>query len=251
MPYEHHRNFNQFSSPSQVTLWKYMRLDGLIKVLENRTLKFTKITDWLDLREGHVEPFTQETLAYALSVESCPQNIVDGINFKRHEAKHLCFASCWCADDEEINLMWDTYGMSNEENIGVAIKTTAEILYSAINDERKIYSGVIEYEKFPFIPKIGNIYIDCLVKDKRYESEKELRLFYLGEGCDIESDCKEKFINIDTSKILREIYINPYATQEDYYYVENQIQTRDKSLQFQLIKSDIFCRPREYKFKVT
>lgn len=251
MPYQNHPHFTQFSTPSKVILWRYMRLEALVKILKNKTLKFNKISLWRDLREGHVEPFTQETLANALSVTTCPQYIVDGINDERQKAKHKCFASCWCSDNEEINLMWDTYGSSDREDIGVAIKTTAQILYSAIIDERKVYSGVINYEKFPFTPKAYNVYIDCLVKDRRYKSEKELRLFYLGEDADMKNDCKEKYIDIDTSKVLSDIYINPYATTEDYHYVENQIRTADKSLQFQLHKSDLLCKPREYDLKVT
>lgn len=243
MAYEEHKNFDQFANPSKVTLWRYMRLNTLVKTIQEGSLRFTNITEWDDLREGHVEPFTQETLSSELGSPMCPQYIVDGFNNERFKAKHRVFANCWCVDDDEINLMWDSYGKTIDDNIGVAVKTTAETLYAAINDERSIYSAVVIYEKFPFTPKSGNIYIDCVVKALNYRFENELRLLYLGDDHDVNE--KDKYVSVDISKLMTNIYINPYATDEDFDYVQSEIMKLGKNLDFNLRRSEIPCKPRK------
>lgn len=188
MPYLNHPNFNQYVNPQEVDVWCYLKLNSLLKILSNQTMRFAKITQCDDLREGHVEPSTQETLSAELGGKPIPQYLVDGMNNLRSQAKHKMFGNCWCAYDEEINVMWDSYGSSHENNIGVAIKTTADVLYSSIIDTRQVYSGVVTYEKFPFTPKSGNEYIDSVVKMSNYSLEKELRLFYIGEDLEANSD---------------------------------------------------------------
>lgn len=247
MPYQDHRNFDQYANPSEITVWRYMSLETLLCVLKNQTLRFTKITEWDDLIEGHAEPFTIETLSKELDVTSCPQYIVDEVNNLRINAKRKMFANCWCVNDNENILMWDSsYGRSNNENVGVAIKTTLDVLYSSIIDERNIYSGVIIYEKFPFTPKIGNVYIDCVVKDIQYQDEREHRMFYLGEESDAGDNLKHKYIKVDTTQLIKEIFVNPSSTTEDYDYVLKSIIECDSNLQFKLNCSSIQYKKRDY-----
>lgn len=247
MPYSLHPNFDQYSNPSEVTVWRYMSLKKLLCIIKYQTLRFTKITEWDDLIEGYAEPFTIETLSKELNVPNCTQQVVDAVNQSRIQAKSKMFGNCWCVNDKENILMWlSSYGCSVDENIGVAVKTTLDILYSSIIDERNIYSGVIDYEKFPFTPKIGNIYIDCVVKDIQYIDEREHRLFYLGEEPDADESIKYKDIKIDTSQLIKDIYINPSSTNDDYEFVLQSIIEGDSNLKFTLNKSDIPYKPRNY-----
>lgn len=248
MPYSLHRNFDQYSNPSEVTVWRYMSLKQLLCTLKYQTLRFTKITEWDDLIEGHAEPFTIETLSKELNAPNCTQQVVDALNQCRIQAKNKMFGNCWCVNDVENILMWLSYGSSIDENIGVVIKTTLDVLYSSIIDDRNIYSGIINYEKFPFTAKAGNIYIDCVVKDIQYIDEREHRLFYVGEESDSDESIKYIDIKIDTSQLIKNIYINPSSTNEDYEYVLQSIIEVDCNLKFKVNKSDILYRPRNYTF---
>lgn len=252
MPYQIHRNFDQYSNPSEIIVWRYMSLNTLLSVIKYQTLRFTKISEWHDLNEGHAEPFTIQTLSEELNTPSCTQQVVDALNYSRNEAKSKVFANCWSVNDRENILMWlSSYGSSNNENVGVAIKTNLEVLYSSIIDERNIYSGVVYYEKFPFTPKIGNVYIDCVVKDIQYKDEREHRLFYIGHDSDANASIKYKDIKIDTSQLIKEIYINPTSTDEDYEYVLQSIIECDKNLNFNLNKSSIHYKQRDFKHNLT
>jgi len=246
MTYFRHRNFDQYANPSDIIVWRYFKLSTLESMLKYRTLRFNKITEWKDAREGHVEPYTIETLSKQLELINCEQHIVDALNKSRDQAKHKVFGCCWCVNEHENNLMWDTYGRSENKNVGVAVKTTLDKLYASITDENNIYSGNIIYEKFPFTPKYGNIYIDCVVKDIQYQDEREHRLFFIGDESDTVENITYKDIKIDTSQLLNEIYINPESNDEDYKSVFDTIKESDSNLHFTLNRSSILNKPRPY-----
>ena len=248
MPYKHHSNFAQFAEPQDTLLWRYMNIDKLLKLLETENLYFCKVSEFDDLNEGFAEPWESQNLAKALESNGCMDEITNGVNRLRSRAKDFIFANCWNYEDQETSVMWDSYGKSDKNNVGLCIKTNAQKLYDSIIDERNIYSGIVEYVS-KFAPTLTNIYLDAFIKHDTFKGEKEIRLISVSPHFMEESvkSLPEKGITVkvDVKKMIDKIILHPSSNMEDFALVKEKIQELGKGYDFDIIKSSINYRERK------
>jgi hypothetical protein len=248
MPYIKHGNFDQFADPGDTLLWRYMNIYKLIRLLETEHLYFCKISEFDDLNEGFVEPWDSSSLAKALDSNGCMDKITKGINRLRSRAKDFIFANCWNYEDQETSVMWDSYGKSDKDNVGLCIKTNAQKLYDSIIDERNIYSGIVNYVS-KFSPTLTNIYLDAFIKHETFKGEKELRLINVSPCLQDESimSLPEKGITVKVNvrNLIDKIILHPSSNAEDFAFVTNKIRELGKGYDFNIIKSSILYRERK------
>ena len=136
------------------TLWRYMPLAALIRLLQTKTLFLARSDLFEDALEGH---FGFTVMADHIGLSNRPQfaKIVDAL-------KAECFLSCWYLAASENFAMWEIYG---KESASIAIATRPMSVMNVANDfcTRKEYYGMVGQVKYKDLIVNGKLDVSTLI----------------------------------------------------------------------------------------
>jgi hypothetical protein len=236
-----------------IALWRFISLDKLIYLLENKSLYFSPLQNFAE-----TDPFEGYFPSKAFKLESeVMKKQFDEIDFtikqitagkrilnptlvsqfksqvaesklkikKYHKliAKSIC-VNCWHINEHESEAMWRIYSESNK---GIAIQTNLDSLSLSLISEGQdelIQIGAVKYLDFfdeSLSPKdfVVDGHLAPLLKRKSYEHEKELRLFIIPMVTFEEIDSfkpKPISVSINSFNFINKIIVSPYS--KDSYF---------------------------------
>ena len=207
-------------------LWRYMHLAKFIHLVSTSKLYFASADSFEDIFEGakgvierkerwdsfYLDFFREaiKTAPGATPEMLEPERIEkDAHRFLTEmdangeiEREHI-FISCWHSNEYESEAMWKLYS-ANTKN-AVAIQTTAEHLYQALDRDPYIDIGKVKY--IDYNKSISSVNGAYWYKRKSFEHEREVRAVLRNH------DTKASGISIpvNTHTLIDKIYISPYA----------------------------------------
>ncbi|MGE7610003.1 DUF2971 domain-containing protein [Peribacillus frigoritolerans] len=248
----------QYKVNGNPTVWKYMELEKLDSILNNKALFFAKPGAFIDPLEGS---YSNWDLKHYKGYQ-----IITSREYMR-KVQEFSAISCWHMNDYESAGMWDLYLNSKD---GVAIKTDYTSLLNSINDLRyRVFSGKLQYVDFNKEMTSADIYDTLYYKRKSFIHENELRLMVIASRYNhlylekiferdnvpsyewdekmakLEEESYEfshengNLISCDINKMIEKIYVSPKSSQE----VVNQVKLMVTKYGFspeKVVQSDLY-----------
>jgi hypothetical protein len=217
VPYEAHPNFE--TPPDRTTLWRYMEFPKFVDLLERNTLWFSRLDRLEDPREGRLTARTKELLRRR------EQGDGDRIIHAYEYLRPSMFVNCWYASKGESAAMWRLY---SPKGYAIAIRSSIGRLKKALASTRdQVMIGRVAYvdsDRFSYGDP-PNLFAPCLIKDRRYAHEREVRLLrwgvqeMLGAANDNSGTLTSKLANlpagmrvpVDVAMVIRGILVDPHA----------------------------------------
>ncbi len=232
-------------------LWRYMSLPKFLDLILNRRLYFADLVTLAkeDPYEGALPLYSDYPVYIKKIVDSTlntqnqnPEiqkilpdykNIENIANYFK-KVKQSTFVNCWHINKNENFAMWKIYACSDAS---IAIVTDINRLKDSIKTNKNIKGAIVKYndknlwssksieniEQFKNYKKIQeSVKKAALYKRKCFEYEQEFRLIYQNNDI-LEQD--KNYVNIDTTKLIKYIYISPMA---EIYIKNTIIQTLNK-----------------------
>lgn len=223
----YHWMHDEFISPLPMEkLWRYMDLGKFISLISTKTLYFASASSFQDPFEGAKgtasnkgkwDSFYTDFLKKAIitapgneakifaegELDSEAERILSDMNKNGLIMREHTYISCWHCNDYESEAMWKLYSM-NVTN-AIAIQTTAQGLYEALDKDPRISIGKLNYIDYQnkFAPINGSFWY----KRKAFAYEQEVRAIFT----DFEAKTSGITINVNLNKLIEAIYISPYA----------------------------------------
>ncbi len=210
-----------------IFLWRYMDIPSFLSLLTDSALVFMRADLFEDKYEGHFTKPTAKLIdEYASSI-----NLNNGTKPHSQELREIVngvYINCWCIGHHEVIHMWKIYSKAN----GIAIKVDYDTLNDSIFDEYQILPGIINYvdRENDYVDYQNNLLQPYTIKGHEYKYENEFRLIIFSlleveEEVDKIKDVNERNklryelyqkipvikCKVDLSKLIKEIYISPYA----------------------------------------
>lgn len=191
-------------------LWRYIKYERLLQVIEEEAIYFPHITQMDDKWEGLLTKKTRE-LFWRAELAKYSGNIeaANGSVKQYEDFKNDFYINCWHMNDHESYLMWKAY--ANKE---CAIQTNYERLAASFETSAATIEGCviqyIDYDRDGF--DIGNTYTQISYKDIPYRDENEYRLLFWKVGLGNQKIVPgEKGIKIpvDIKMLIDNVYLNP------------------------------------------
>lgn len=209
----------------EAKLWRYMDLSKFLSMIGRKTLYFASAESFEDIFEGAkgiLERKGEWDEFYLAFFKKALQS-VPGINSEDLTVKHIennatrllsemtaigeenrkhTFVSCWHHNEYESEAMWKLYS-TNVSN-ALAIQTTYQQLYEALDKDPSIEIGKVKY--IDFSKSFASINGPYWYKRKSFEYEREVRAIIRNHHA---HDGIEKEVNLE--KLISAVYISPYA----------------------------------------
>ncbi len=207
---------------NKLKLWRYIQRDKLFLLLKSSNLYFCR-ADYFqkeDIFEG-----TYPKLEYEYQ---CRRDDGKETSRRLYEiASKDTFISCWHLSEYESLAMWKLYAKDEK---GIAIQTNlADFKDSFENSDRSIFAGkvdYIDYETDTFYKESGhnyfamNLFSLFIHKRKIYSYENEYRAICKDPKG---SEMNGVFIKVNLYKLIHQIYLSPYAMENEYMEIKNEI----------------------------
>ena len=190
----------------EVVLWRYMDFVKFIALLDSSELRFTRLDQLDDPREGMLTDVELGELS------SRKDDLVRSVESDRT----FGYVNCWHEANHESMAMWDLYSprlgsVAIRSSVG-RIKKAIEADTSTVMIGRIQYLNWATYGAFP-----GNVIAMCLRKEQSYKHESEVRLVMWAPQLDLEARMEEtakgesQAINLaqltkDFARTLGEVY---------------------------------------------
>lgn len=208
------------------TLWRYMDLAKFISLISKKKLFFTSAESFEDIFEGakgiterkpQWDSYYLDFFRHAIQTApgAKPEELTD--DYVQTNSKRLLleletigkidrkrtFISCWHCNQFESEAMWKLYS-TNVKN-AVAIQTTYQQLYEALDRDPEITIGKVKY--IDYSTRFSSVNGAYWYKRKSFEHEHEVRAII--HSVDVYDGGIER--NVDLNKLISAIYISPYA----------------------------------------
>lgn len=209
-------------------LWRYMDVAKFISLLSTESLYFASASSFDDPYEGAKgvferkekwDSFYRQFFRYAVmtipgadpkkmkeeEIEAQAQRLLlEMESLASIERKHT-YISCWHSNSYESEAMWKLYAV-NIKN-AIAIQTTTQNLYEALDKSPSIKIGKINYIDYQkqFAPVNGSFWY----KRKSFEHEKEVRAVLKNFECENNGI----YVPVNVEKLITQIHISPYAPE--------------------------------------
>ena len=228
--YEWKEHRFEYDIPEEnAVLWKYMDLAKLVSLFSTKSLYLRRLDKFDDKYEGAIcsekgEAHTQSNLSIAAQIEVLYQLkkelrkeisqeefirlTKDKLKKMEEDREHLRsskFVTCWSCNNVESEAMWRLY--AKDMQCGVAIKTTYEKLFFALDKAYDVEIGKVHYNDFGTTDYVGR-YPEWY-KRISLEYENEVRVV-LRKDSNTYTDwgiC----IPVDINALIQEIVISPEA----------------------------------------
>lgn len=207
-------------------LWRYMDLSKFISLISSRSLFFASADSFEDPFEGAkgITPRKRKWDEYYLeffreaiktvpgidpstltegSVEKDAQRLLREISESGELARQYTYISCWHQNEQESEAMWRLY--SRDVTNAVAIQTTAQKLYLALDRDPTIDIGKVKY--IDYEKQYATVNGAFWYKRKSFEHEREVRAILQSR----DNPCAGHAISVDIDILIDSIYISPYA----------------------------------------
>ena len=207
-------------------LWRYMDLAKLIYLLSTSKLFFASADSFEDIFEGAkgvIErkerwdsfylDFFREAIKTAPGatpemleperIEKDAHRLLNEMDTDGEAERKHVFISCWHSNEYESEAMWKLYS-ANAKN-AVAIQTTAEHLYQALDRDPYIDIGKVKY--IDYNKRFSSVNGAYWYKRKSFAHEREVRAVLRNH--DTQASGVSVPVNIHT--LIDKIYISPYA----------------------------------------
>ncbi|MFA5922238.1 MAG: hypothetical protein WC856_13260 [Methylococcaceae bacterium] len=205
--YKEHPTFDQPENEI-IKVWRYMDFTKFVSFIESRRLYFTRADKFDDPFEGSWPKLN--VAARGTPIKGEYSRLCQ--NMPRYNA-----INCWHMNEHESAAMWKLYLKSDE---GIAIQSTYLKLRESINDDEKVYLGVVKYIDYESeCIDAGNLLSPFVSKRKSFEHEREIRALVqkwpTHNGKSFEFDQETIIhgikIKVDIEKLIEKIYIAPSA----------------------------------------
>jgi len=216
---------------NDTVLWRFMDFTKFISLISTQSLFFTradKFEDPFEGAKGIKKNKSKWDKHYLEFFEQAYKNPPEGVDFNKSdleikkEAKRLLkeldnggksdlkrtFINCWHENPFESEAMWKLYTKNMTE--GIAIQTTYDKLYRALDRNPSISIGRVNY--IDYSQQFAGINESFWFKRKSFEHEKEVRAIYKDFKADNEYGIPMK-VNIRT--LINKLYVSP--TAQDWF----------------------------------
>lgn len=214
--YEEHPVFKKPDN-TNVRIWRFIDFTKYVSMLESKALFFCRADLFPDIFEGTYPKLTTEAVKQQKDLPDQGKNtVIKALElFEKFHVKGY-YLNCWHMNDYESDAMWKLY---TNNNLGVAIQSTFELLTKSISDEKTIYVGKVNYidynkQVFP----INNTMYPYVHKRISYSHEQELRALTNYSPKDsyqnpllFDKNPKGFNIKVDLDVLIEKIYISPNA----------------------------------------
>ena len=237
-------------------LWRYMALGKFIHLVSSEKLYFASADSFEDPYEGakgtierkeiwdnyyseflrqaiKTVPGTKPEMLESDYVEKEVKRLLTEINQGGNWQRKHTFISCWHCNNYESEAMWKLYSVHTQN--AIAIQTTAERLYQALDQNPYIDIGKVKYVDYN--NRFTSINGACWYKRKSFEHEREVRAITK----DFLTETKGLSIPINVTTLIETIYISPYAPlwfEEVVYSIKEKYE-----IQAPIVSSEMTKRP--------
>ena len=208
--------------PADAVLWRYMSFTKFVSLLSRKALFFARADKLGDHFEGALSPMNV-ALRPHLYKDNLPEDKRNLIAEFLKDIRRFMLVNCWHENENESDAMWKLYANIKD---GVAVKTDFQSLSSSLTGAQPVYIGRIKYVDYntTFIPE-NDALQPIMFKRNSFEHEHEVRAVILEfptsgpEGFLIGAQPEVyevgTYHEVDTSKLIREVVVPPYA--EDWF----------------------------------
>ena len=206
-----YKRFSLLKEPenSRQKLWRYLKCERLLEIIDEDILYFPHITKMPDKWEGLLTEKTKNKLFKEEYLKYKNAETARAATLAYERFKEAFYINCWHMNDYESYLMWKVYG-----DRGCAIQTNYERLVASFGNEPPEINGCaieyIDYERDYFA--IGNTFYSVSYKDLPYKDEKEFRLLYWKTSLVNQNYQVDEYgvkVKIDAKILIDNIFINP------------------------------------------
>lgn len=190
-------------------LWRYLRYERLMDLLESEELFFAHLRGLSDGLEGSLTERTRARLFQWFYSQYNDITLARQALETYENHRDAFFVNCWHMNDAESYLMWKVYG-----DRGFAIRTTFErVQISFDRFAGEVNGGVVEYIDFArAATPIGNVFTPVVKKDIPYRDEREFRLLLwqpnqANQWIDVNAPGVR--VQVDLAKLIEKIYVSP------------------------------------------
>jgi hypothetical protein len=182
-------------------VWHYMTLAKFIALLDTQALYFCRLDCLSDEYEGAL-PRRWRRGHRALRRDA------------EEEARRLrqsCFVNCWNMSDDESEALWRLYGA---QDASVAIRSTYDELLDVARRNEGVLLGLITYLDYETegLPPAPDGLARVMHKRRAFRHEEEVRFVKLLEPAG-EDGPAGLDVPVDLERLVRGIYIDPYAAE--------------------------------------
>lgn len=243
---------------SEDKLWRYMDLAKFISLLCTKSLYFAPANSFDDIFEGakgiatreeewnnfyldffrhaiQIAPMqSKESISKEKLEETAQRLLREMTQHSQSDRKNTCI-SCWHCNSVESEAMWKLYSI-NVKN-AVAIETTYQRLYQALGEEPYIDIGKVKYIDYRY--QYSSVGTGAFwYKRKSFEHEREVRAVIRASN----NDGKGLFQSVDLDKLIKCVYVSPYAPE---WFAEV---VRDVAKKYDLNKPILYSSMQEKPF---
>lgn len=205
--------------PEEITIWRYLSLDKLISLLDERKLYFPSLKTFArsDPFEGWPPSRVMEKV-FEILTDCGPPEMKERECFKDFTSAifKATVVNCWHANSDESEAMWKLYG---ENHKGVAIKSTVGRLSGSLKTDQAIRIGKVSYADYkdPSKEALQGCLVSGLgplIKRNSYAHEREIRAFFLPKGSTVVNPTyASASVDVDLDLLVEEIVISPFAVE--------------------------------------
>lgn len=209
-----------------VPLYRYMDLYGLLSLLTEEKLKFTNLSEFEDGFEGRPPLRNTETFHADFRAGEYFSRPVDEVQKLRHRLEHSRYktwVTSWQQSERESSLMWRVY--ASEQN-GVAIRTNANKLLSALDSRYKYTAGPVQYIDYLKEAIAEEEYVAfSFHKQNGYRSECEFRVAIFEPATN--TGLHPYLVETDLASLIESIVVSPWANEWQVNALKSAIRALD------------------------
>ena len=234
-----HREKNYKVPEPATCLWKFMDLGKFLSLIQRNELYFRRAdcfddpyegargmkkneTIWDDYYRNWLIKAVKSTKQFTgkdVPDEKAQQDSIRLLNDLKKSGeidRSRSFICCWHANEFESEAMWNLYTSDTKQ--GIAIQTSYESLYLALDRDPGIATGFVNY--IDFSKDFSSFYDTLFFKRYSFAHEKEVRSV-IYRHMDIKDLPTGIYIPINLDRLIENIYVSPTSQPWFYEVVKN------------------------------
>lgn len=240
----------------ETKLWRYMDLAKFLHILEEKSLFFSRAdklgdpfegASGLAEREAEWDRYYLEHFRDAVRhppegypppseevVELNAQRLLDSMKHIAEHDRHTTYVSCWHANAGESEALWKLYCPAG--SAGVAIETTADRLFRALDQTSQIKLGRVQY--IDFRKSFPGFHDRIFWKRRSLSHEAEVRAVCTGH---LDEERTGLPISVDVEGLCVSVVPSPFAPPWFTALVEAIV--RRYGFGLKVIQSELLAQP--------
>lgn len=224
---------------TEQTIYQYMDLDYLLRILDTRTYFVKPKQSFHDLHESCL-PLKSIFKPHLVGREYDKSVVADTneslVRLRQFRESGTMLTACWTEHLGENALMWRNF----TSKIGICIKSSIHNFMAAVDtDDYDMWCGRMVYTGIHNDTEI----IDCLfTKDKAFIDEDEIRFYFIPKSSQKTTNDKGVSIPIMPQVLIDEIILSPYINVQACKVLTDFINDKynvDKQNRFKVRTSEI------------